>query len=130
MRLLASILVVPIVCGCASQPISDEQRALNICLYAEQQAGWNFLGAPPAIADVLRSAIVAANQRPFPEPSDREYWFSQADGRYLRCTNELGGAFEAEDMPAICGTMTHTFTRAGESWSVETSPLVMCHKHL
>ena len=132
MRLLASALATAILCGCASKPaseaISDAQRALNVCLYAEDQAGWKFLPTAPEIADSLRSVIVASNQHPFPETEDHEMWFAQSDGRYLRCTNELGGAFEAEGMPAVCGAMTHAFRRIGESWSVESSPLVLCQR--
>jgi hypothetical protein len=128
MRLLASVLVAAMACACASKPVSDEQRALNLCLYAEDQSGWTLLGTPPPIADLLRSAIVAAHWRPVLKPDDHEYWFSRADGRYLRCTNELGGMYEAEGMAAICGTTTYTLTRVGESWSVETSPIVFCQK--
>jgi hypothetical protein len=128
MRLLASSLVAAILCGCASKPISEEQGALNICLYAEDQAGWTLLSNPPPIADSLRAAIIATSWRPVLKPDDHELWFSQADGRYLRCTNEFGGMYEDEGMPAICGTTTYTFTRAGESWNVETSPIVFCQK--
>ena len=128
MRLLASALVAVLFCGCASAPVSDEQRALNVCLWAEEQAGWQLLPTPPTNADTLRSAIVASNQRPFPEPGDREFWFSKSDGRYLRCTNNLGASFEAQGMPAVCGASTHTFTRAGEFWAVSSNPVVLCHR--
>jgi len=128
MRLLASFLVVALSCGCASTPVSDEQRALNVCMWANDQAGWQFLSTPPPNADALRSAIVASGQRPLPEPADYEFWFSRRDGRYLRCTNALGGSFEAGGMPSVCGAMTHTLTPAGEHWNVESGDLVLCHR--
>jgi hypothetical protein len=128
MRLLANFLLAAILCGCASAPVSDEQRALNTCLWAQEQVGWKFLPMAPAIADTLRSAIVDSGQRPIPEPGEHEWWFAQSDGRYLRCTNRLGAMFEAEGMPAVCGASTHTFTPERESWSVEDGDLVLCNK--
>ena len=128
MRLLASTLVIALSCGCASEPVSDEQRALNVCLWAVDQPGWKLLTTPPANADELRSAIVASGQTPRPEPRDYEYWFSQPDGRYLRCTNGLGRSFEAEGMPAVCGASTHTLTQVNGQWSVVSSPLILCQR--
>src|SRR5688572_30397318 len=103
MRLLASVLIAVLSCGCASAPVSEEQRALNVCLWAEDQPGWKLLATPPTMAETLRAAIVASGQRPLPEPSDQEFWFLRSDGRYLRCTNGLGGSFESGGMPAVCG---------------------------
>jgi hypothetical protein len=128
MRLLASFLLAALSGGCASAPMSDEQRALNICLWTQDQMGWRFLPTAPAIAETLRSAIVASGQRPIPEPGEYEWWFAQSDGRYLRCTNRLGAMFEAEGMPTVCGSSTHTFTSEGESWSVESGELVLCNR--
>ena len=128
MRLPASVLVAVLSLGCASAPVSEEQRALNVCLRGDDQPGWKLLSAPPAIAQALRNSIVTSGQLPLPEPGDHEYWFLQSDGRYLRCTNTFGGWFESEGMPAVCGAFTYTFTRAGESWEVASSPLVMCNK--
>jgi hypothetical protein len=128
MRLLTSFLLAAISCGCASAPVSDEQRALNICLWSQDQVAWKSLSTAPAIADTLRAAIVASGQRPFPEPGEHEWWFAQSDGRYLRCTNRLGAMFEAEGMPAVCGASTHTFTPEGGSWSVGSGGLVHCNK--
>ena len=128
MRLLACFLLAGLTCGCASAPVSDEQRALNICLWAKDQAGWKFLPTAPAIADTLRSATVASGQRPVSDPGEYEWWFAQSDGIFLRCTNRLGAMFEAEGMPAVCGASTHTFTPEGESWSVKDGDLVLCNK--
>src|SRR4051812_17783933 len=128
MRLLASFLLAALSCGCALTPVSDGQRALNMCLWTQDQAGWKYLPAAPTNADTLRSAIVASGQRPNPEPGEYEWWFAQSDGRYLRCTNRLGAMFEAAGMPAVCGSWTHTFKPAGDSWSVEGGNLVLCNK--
>jgi hypothetical protein len=128
MRLLASVTLVTLSLGCATVPVTEEQRALNTCLWANDQAGWHFLLTPPPNADTLRSAIVASGQRPLPEPTDHELWFSQPDGRYLRCTNALGGAFESDGMPSVCGAMTHILKPAGELWEVEGGDIVLCHR--
>jgi len=126
--LLASCLLAVLSYGCASTPVSEEQRALNICLWSQDQPGWRYLPEAPTIADALRSAIVSSGVRPLPEPGEYEWWFVHADGRYLRCTNRFAAMFEAEGMPAVCGSSTHTFTPAGESWSVEDGDLVLCNK--
>jgi hypothetical protein len=128
MRLLSSLLLAALSCGCASAPMSDEQRALNICLWPQSQVGWSYLPTAPPIADTLRTAIVASGQRPIPEPGELEWWFARSDGSYLRCTNSFGAMFEDEGMPAVCGASTHTLTPAGESWSVEDGNLVFCNK--
>lgn len=125
--LRCSLVVAMLLCGCAGPPISEEQRALDSCLFPQHQSGWRLLDSAPPIADVLRAAIASSKDAAAPEPDDYELWFSHADGRFLRCVH-YGSASNDKGGLGICSSATQLLARSGDHWIVDGSWITTCHE--
>jgi hypothetical protein len=84
-RFIASAIAAVSLCACEAHQGASAEGAAKLC-DADSRSGWRYLDHAPANADALRAALWKSDPGMQLHANDPEYWFTQKDGAYMRCT--------------------------------------------
>ena len=122
--LLNVVLCQFVLIGCAPQPISLEQQALDSCLWSDEQSGWQLDAAKPENAEMLLRLVRAkSTSNAVQDDSYPQYWFTHISGRRFACST-----YSFLDLPAVCTRIAYEFVQNGDDWYVEETNLVICYQ--
>jgi hypothetical protein len=119
-RFIASVLASAALCACAAQRDFGAASAAKSC-DVDIRSDWRYLEHAPANADALRATLW--NSRPKIElhVEDREYWFANNDGAFMRCTLRLQP--QSTGSSVMCSAVTTIFAMREGTWE---PPLTLC----